>query len=67
MSKQATVSDDRSPGTVPPASTLDVSTLDEKGRAIVGEELTILERVRVRTAKDLQTEAHQFEDLDSQM
>lgn len=67
MSKQATVSEERLPGAVPPASTLEVATLDEQGRAIVSEELSILERVRVRMAEELQAEAHQFEDLNSQM
>lgn len=67
MSKQATVSDERSPGSAPPAANLDVSTLDDPGRAIVGEELAILERVRARMSKELEAGAHQFEDLDGQM
>lgn len=34
---------------------------------IVREELSILERVRVRMAKELNKESHQFEDLNSQL
>ncbi|HLT38498.1 MAG TPA: hypothetical protein VK034_19560, partial [Enhygromyxa sp.] len=67
MSKQATVSDERSPGSAVPAASLDVSTLDDSGQTIVGEELAILERVRARVAKELEAGAHEFEDLDGQM
>ncbi|MFO7564216.1 MAG: AAA family ATPase [Enhygromyxa sp.] len=69
MSKQATFSDDRSPVSAPPAASpeLDASTLDDQGRSIVGEELAILERVRVRMAKELEAGVHEFEDLNSQM
>lgn len=68
MSKQATTVSDEATGNVaPPPSNFDVSTLDDEGQAIVGEEQAILERVRARMARDLEAEAHQFEDLDSQM
>ncbi len=67
MSNQATTVSDERPGSVPPTSNLDVSTLDTDGQTIVGEELTILERVRARMAKELEAEAHEFEDLNSQM
>jgi DNA helicase-2/ATP-dependent DNA helicase PcrA len=63
VSKQATVSGERSPD----SATLDVSALDDKGQVIVGEELAILERVRARVLADMQVEAHEFEDLGSQM
>ena len=41
--------------------------LGEADRAIVDEELSLLERVHARIEERLATAAHQFEDLDSQM
>jgi DNA helicase-2/ATP-dependent DNA helicase PcrA len=61
VSKQATVSSDGSNSEAPTAG------LAPRDRAIVDEELQILERVREHLDKQLSTEAHQFEDLDSQM
>src|SRR5690606_1402104 len=71
VSKQATVSGENSPAAAPPPGSSpgesSGSSLDEPGRAIVEEELSILERIRARMAKDQSTEAHQFEDLNSSM
>ena len=43
------------------------SELEGEGTSIVDEELEILERIRERMRQQLETTAHQFEDLDSQM
>ena len=62
VSKQATVSTDAAASDIAPTA-----GLEPADRAIVDEELAILERVQAHMQRRLATEAHQFEDLDSQM
>lgn len=62
MSKQATV---ETPD--PTSEPRQAPELSARDQAIVDEELRILERVRVHLQRQLATEVHQFEDLNSQM
>jgi DNA helicase-2/ATP-dependent DNA helicase PcrA len=62
VSKQATISTEALA-----SETRAAPRLDPEGQAIVDEELAILERVRAHMKRRLETEVHQFEDLDSQM
>jgi DNA helicase-2/ATP-dependent DNA helicase PcrA len=62
VSKQATVS--TTDVTSEPRQTTELQTREQ---AIVDEELRILERVSANLVRQLATEAHQFEDLNSQM
>lgn len=69
MSKQATVGS-KPPTEVTPATSAPIAVKGEvegAGGEIVVEELAILERIRERMRRQLETEVHQFEDLDSQM
>ena len=62
MSNQATVGSEPSTREAPPQP--EAPQLDAEGQAIIDEELDILERIRVRMKQQLETQAHQFEDLD---
>lgn len=61
MSKQATVSTDM---TNEPRQTAELSARDQ---AIVDEELSILERIRLHLQRQLSAGTHQFEDLNKEM
>jgi DNA helicase-2/ATP-dependent DNA helicase PcrA len=56
-----------SPSEPPPTSESVTASLDERDKAIVDEELGILERVRVRVEKDLAAGVHKFDDLDGDL
>ena len=68
VSKQAqTVSGHQDEASEVSVGTRGVAQLDDPDRSIVEEELSILERIHARMARDQAKKAHQFEDLDSQL
>ncbi|PRQ01330.1 UvrD-helicase domain-containing protein [Enhygromyxa salina] len=62
MSDPATITPQAPSGELSPTH-----ALDDRDRVIVDAELSILERVRARLEQLLNTDAHQFEDLNSSM